>query len=128
MRLLCFAWQLPQHLLALALLLLWRRVRVPQVCAGFVVIRLGPGFPGLCLGRYIFVGEPVSRRIIKHEIGHSRQSRLLGPLYLLIIGLPSLCLYLWDRRMHKGWEAEERERWYYGKWPESWADRLGGVK
>lgn len=30
-----------------------------------------------------------SEKTIKHEYGHQLQSYILGPLYLLIIGLPS---------------------------------------
>jgi len=34
---------------------------------------------------------------------------------------------LWDRLFHKNWGAARRREWYYGRWPEKQADRLGGV-
>ncbi len=46
---------------------------------------------------------------------------LLGPLYLLVIGLPSL---LWAA-LH---EKVAPGRSYYWFYTERWADRLGGVE
>lgn len=63
------------------------------------------------------------RDYMAHEYGHTQQSRKLGPLYLLIIGLPSLiwagCFEGWRKKHNKPYE------WFY---TEAWADRLGGVK
>lgn len=61
-----------------------------------------------------------------HEWGHARQSRLLGPLYLLVVGVPSSLRALYAVAQwtvtRRPWEG------YYDGFPESWADRLGGVK
>lgn len=60
-----------------------------------------------------------------HEYGHALQSRLLGPLYLPIVGIPSTMRALYAAAQHvftkKPWDG------YYEGFPESWADRLGGV-
>ena len=59
----------------------------------------------------------------KHEEGHRKQSKMLGPLYLPVIFIPSL---VWDF-LH----SHVRELWtkdYYSFYTEKWADRLGGVK
>jgi len=62
----------------------------------------------------------------RHEWGHARQSRLLGPLYLLVVGVPSSLRALYAVAQwpvtRRPWEG------YYDGFPESWADRLGGVK
>jgi hypothetical protein len=45
------------------------------------------------LGQYIFIFSDYGKdemRIIKHEYGHTRQSHILGPLYLLVVGVPSI--------------------------------------
>lgn len=82
------------------------------------------------LGMFIFVNEPLdesaclaryeSTRI--HEYGHTVQSIILGPLYLLVIGLPSL---LWcglaPCRSYRG----RRGVSYYAFYPERWANYLG---
>ena len=56
----------------------------------------------------------------KHEWGHTRQSLLLGPLYLPLVGLPSL---LWAT-----WWTPLRSTSYFRFFTERWADRLGGVR
>lgn len=67
----------------------------------------------------------IDRAVREHEYGHTRQSRLLGPLYLPVVGLPSVMrnVYAFAYRLVKG------RRWlgYYDGFPEDWADRLGGV-
>ena len=47
---------------------------------------------GITLGRFIFVNQHFTdlEETILHEIGHVKQSRILGPLYLIIIGIPSI--------------------------------------
>ena len=58
-----------------------------------------------------------------HEYGHTLQSKKLGPLYLLVIGLPSLiwagCFDDWRAKHHKS---------YYDFYTERWANKLSGVK
>lgn len=67
----------------------------------------------------------VNPRNKDHEYGHSLQSRLLGPFYLPIVGIPStlrvgyaMAQWLFTRRPWDG---------YYDGFPERWADRLGGI-
>jgi hypothetical protein len=83
---------------------------------------------GFSLGRYICLDSLHTKKTIKHEIGHSYQSRLLGPLYLPIVGISSaIFCNLCDRIFHKKWTTTKRYTWYYNRFPENWADRLGGV-
>ena len=61
-----------------------------------------------------------NRNFIKeHEWGHTRWSLYLGPLYLLIIGLPSI---IWAM-IHTPYS----KRSYYWFYTERLADRSGGV-
>lgn len=48
------------------------------------------------LGKYVFISHTYRDRgtIIKHECGHVKQSKMLGPLYLIVIGVPSI-LHAW---------------------------------
>jgi hypothetical protein len=117
---LLYLWQLPQHLLGLLLILLlrgqperkWESARVYRTRWRI----------GLSLGDYILMYRNAENlRIISHEWGHTRQSRLLGPLYLPIVGLPSLTMNLASKA---GLLRQDR---YFLRWPENWADRLGGV-
>lgn len=45
---------------------------------------------GISLGKYIIVSQWATQKTIMHEYGHCLQSKILGPLYLLVVGLPSI--------------------------------------
>lgn len=79
-------------------------------------------FPGgISLGNYMILGSQFSQTI-KHEYGHSLQSRILGPLYLFVIGIPSI---IWAGLY--GSVIKETHNGYYKFYPEKWADKLGKV-
>jgi len=62
---------------------------------------------------------------VEDELGHARQSRLLGPLYLPVVGVPSTIrvayAFVYKHARGKRWGG------YYDGFPEKWADELGGV-
>ena len=116
-------WQLPQNLVGLVFGLFLkgkRRLRgLPGIPRDIRVITADNMHGGISLGSYVYLRPPVYGRMTLHEYGHCRQSRLLGPFYLPLIGLPSLLWALW---WHPG-----RPVGYYAFFTERWADRLGGV-
>ena len=73
------------------------------------------------LGMFIFVGT--HKDIASHEYGHTLQSLLLGPLYLIAVGAPS---FIWCRHYgkHRG-EYAARGISYYSRYPEKQATALG---
>jgi len=81
-----------------------------------IVYYRGSYWDGASLGRYLFCpGE----HMVRHEYGHSLQSLILGPLYLLVIGVPSMVWNFMKRRdMFSGID-------YYAFFTERWADKLG---
>ena len=120
---LSWLWAQPQTLAGgLARLFFRRNLRQKN---GWVTAVFVPGNWGaVSLGPTVFLGEfgdeDEVRRILAHEAGHSRQSLVLGPLYLLVIGLPSLVWASW----HLRWGQERGVA--YGKfYTEAWADRWG---
>ena len=119
-----YAWQLPQNLLGLLLLAFYE----PELSYDWKGVRLNysPRMKGgISLGRYVILKGSAYSAGIKpgndeaHEYGHSRQSRILGPLYLPLIGIPSLVHAV-------NWTAASPKS-YYDYWTERWADKLGGV-
>lgn len=73
------------------------------------------------LSRFIFVDDVYYRTdMVKHEYGHTIQSKKLLILYLPIIGIPSL---LWNR-LFKGYRKRHNKS-YYAFYSESWANKLG---
>ena len=117
---LLYIWQLPQHLVGL-LILLFIKGEAKHKFDGITYYYYDPFPGGISLGNYMILGDKWSESI-KHEYGHSIQSRILGPIYLIVIGLPSIT---WAglygsiiRKTHNG---------YYKFYTEKWADKLGGV-
>lgn len=89
----------------------------------------------ISLGDYIIVDSihfKLSKneldKCINHEYGHSKQSKKLGWLYLVIVGIPSMFRNIYDRFFHKKWNYDKRCEWYYNGYPEKQADELGGVE
>ncbi len=115
-----YLWQLPQNLLGLLLVAFLRPEDVYEVDASLLCYASRMR-GGISLGRYIIVRSELNdRNTEKHELGHSRQSFYLGPLYLIVIGLPSL-IWAW-------WWNKGRGVSYYSFYTERWADRLGEVE
>lgn len=112
-------WEFPQTILGATLSRFFPKAFDYQECS----VHYNKGNWGLSLGRYIFIpfGSTRYSRLFLHEYGHSRQSRILGPLYLIVVGIPSL-LRFWV------WAVLRLTlRSYYQGFPERWADKLGGV-
>ena len=54
----------------------------------YAVMTKSEKFPGgISLGRYVFTNMLWGEVSYRHEFGHSVQSLILGPLYLIIIGI-----------------------------------------
>lgn len=118
-----YIWQLPQNIIALIYLgYLIAENQIPAV-EKYKGAKVYTKYSSGCvtLGNYIFVSSRATENTIKHEWGHTRQSLLLGPLYLIIIGIPSI---LWAVT-HKAIAPDKSYNWFY---TEAWADKLGDVK
>ena len=79
----------------------------------------------MSLGLFIFTPQEEDFRteqVRVHEYGHCIQSLMLGPLYLLAVGVPS---YLWANLPALRKMRRETGRSYYSVYPENWANRLG---
>lgn len=90
----------------------------------FYKVYVGTLKGGMTLGDKIFISKyyrgEYLQLILAHESGHVKQSLYLGPLYLFVIGIPSL-LWAWCHR----WIAPKKS--YYWFYTESFANKLGGV-
>ena len=129
-KVLLWLWQLPQNILGL-LVILFTGAKYNDISydglENFWWAKRCGRF-GVSLGKYIIFGPgPVSHDSLKHEHGHQIQSMYLGPLYLLLIGLPSITGNIYDGIAHRNWCYLARVAWYYKQPWEAWADKLGGV-
>lgn len=88
------------------------------------VIHVSGRWGAISLSRYIFADDHYFKSdMIKHEYGHTIQSKKLLILYLPVIGIPSL---IWNR-LFRGYRLR-RNKSYYSFYTESWANELGGYK
>lgn len=125
-----YIWQLPQNLLGLILLLIYKREKVYHKLNGRTFYYTTEMPSGISLGNYIIMNREDKKDGMRHEYGHTIQSRYLGPLYLIFIGLPSILGNVVERVilcniLH--WSAHKCYVWYYNQPWEKWADKLGGV-
>ena len=118
-----YLWQAPQNLLGLGVIF-FSRAKPGEGIKPYWATKANFG---VSLGKYI-ISNSGDKTTLLHEAGHQKQSLMLGPLYLLIVGLPSISGNIWDRLFHKSWSWEKREIWYYSLPWEKWADKLGGVE
>ena len=128
-----YIWQLPQNLLGLALIAYYKPERLHVLDNGVEVHFATRMKGGISLGKYSLVNtchyrktleETIKRDTVRHEaIGHAKQSRMFGPLYLPIVGIQSICwagLY--------GTVIKPTTNGYYKFWTEKWSDKLAGVE
>lgn len=115
-------WQLPQYILGY--LYLW--INYKKIMSGFMyngasyfILRNQKGSVTFCKD-YIFLSRTAwhDDHTIKHEYGHTIQSKWLGWLYLLVIGLPSI---VWAF-IHSNFNIGKKYEDFY---TEKWASKLG---
>jgi len=113
-------WGAAQTLLGLAFFL--GNLRAPHEWHHGAVATYWKYPSGLSLGLFIFMPEDKRERLLPHEYGHTVQSLLLGPLYLLVIALPSV---VWARSKYFQRKRREKNTSYYAFYTERWADAWG---
>ena len=127
-KILLYMWCLPQNLLGLLLIAIYRPERMHIMENGNRIYFATRMKGGISLGKYSLVNvghyrhdinESLKRNTVRHEaIGHAKQSRWLGWFYLIVIGLPSIIWAMTYTGQQKG---------YYKFFTEKWADNLAGV-
>ena len=84
-------WQFPQNMLAVCLESILCKAATRGIKEEGNQIIWCDVFPAaMSLGDYLFIPTNSIKETIEHECGHSRQSDILGPLYLIVIGIPSI--------------------------------------
>lgn len=114
-KILLYIWQLPQNMVGFVLTRILRAKKDGDVYRWKLR-------GGISLGSYIMVREDAADFTIKHEHGHQKQSRYLGWLYLVAIGLPSI---IWASLKTIGLFKKKNYYWFY---TEKWANKLAGLE
>lgn len=115
-----FIWQLPQNVVALLyyLYLHFNNYLLDMYEYNGIVVMVKSTSGSVTLGENVFLSPKASEETKRHEYGHTKQSLMLGPLYLIVIGIPSI---LWAA-LHKTIAPSKPYGWFY---TEAWADKLG---
>jgi len=122
-----FTWGLPQNLAGgIAYIKMRGKYKHERFHYGFVTYVSAKNFGGVSLGIFTFVNPSHSEDWVHdtriHEYGHTIQSLLLGPLFFIVVGIPS---FIWCNvpvfvKRHKGKPGA-----YYKLYCESWANSWG---
>lgn len=119
---LLFIWQLPQNIIAVLMLPFLGKLEL-IACRNYAFCFVGNKmFGGISLGNFVYVSKSLSKRetSIAHELdGHTVDSKRFGPLYLFIIGIPSIC---WASFRNKSKHPD-----YYEFYTERWANEHAGL-
>ena len=115
-----WTWCLPQTLVGLIVKLIFKGKKIDNIYYSYNS-KLG----SISLGKYILLCDShvKDERVKKHEYGHQIQSFILGPLYLLVIALPSL---IWAGCFD--WYRKKYKVSYYWFYTEKWANKLVGLE
>lgn len=121
-----WTWGLPQTLAGAGLYL--RHKKDPHFDYNGAKVTAWDRDSGVSLGKFIFVPagkrEPVkvSDFLLEHEYGHTIQSLLLGPAYLLLVGIPS---FAWNRLPYFDRKRKKTGKSYYSAVFERTASEFG---
>ena len=121
-------WGLPQTALGAAAFLV--HAKRPHFRYHGAIVTTWESRKAVSLGLFIFLEGPddpdaaptgVDPRLLAHEYGHTIQSLALGPLYLLVIGAPSV---LWLNLPACARRRQRNGTPYYAFFTERWANQL----
>ena len=112
-------WQFPQFLVSLMMMPFLGKLRL-IASRHFNFAWSGEKMRGgISLGPFAFLSEWKAGKpeYIAHEVdGHTVDSKIFGPLYLLVIGIPSILNAIFDFT-----------ECYFSWYPEKWANRHAGL-
>ena len=121
------AWGFPQTFLGFLVFL--AHARNPHFPFHGAIVTTWKSQKAVSLGLFVFIGGPIDAatpaqvdgQLLAHEYGHTIQSLILGPLYLLVIGLPSV---LWLNLPACRRRRQRTGTSYYAFYTERLANRL----
>ena len=112
-----WTWGLPQTLLGLFVYIKYRNCNHYKYECSIATFWNRRG--GISLGAFIFARD---ERLLAHEYGHCIQSLILGPFYLLLVGIPS---YIWCNHPYFRNKRHENNIPYESLYCERWATNIG---
>ena len=127
--LLQFTWGLTVNLAGLLVFLCCRRRFPGKMFRNAVVTGLPGNHGSLSLGIFIFLSVQDTResgRLCAHEYGHTVQCLFLGPLYWVVVALPSVIWY----HIFAGYRKKHNipyDALFCERWATAWGGRWSGA-
>lgn len=124
-----FTWGLTVNLAGLLVFLCCRRRFRSERFRNAIVTHLPGNRGGLSLGIFIFLSvrdTQGSSRIRAHEYGHTVQCLFLGPLYWVIIAIPSVVWYHFFAGYRKR-RGVPYDALFCERWATAWGGRWSGI-
>lgn len=150
-QILLFIWQLPQNIIGIILFLILRNwitkgdiyyflkqndkensidhykyIGDDYKTKKYLVVNI-KNFNSISLGNFVFL-DTFDLFTVLHEYGHQKQSKKLGFLYLIFIGLPSITCNIYGKIFHRKWSNEKIIEWYYNLPWEKNANKLSNLE
>ena len=135
-KLLQCTWGLPQTLVGAIYFLI--NIKQPHFDYNGAITTIWKSKSSLSLGLFVFVSDDpfyyypdyrhkfdentYSKMLLVHEYGHTIQSLIFGPIYLIAVGIPSV---LWSFFPLFVRRRENEKISYFSAYPERWANHLG---
>lgn len=126
-----FTWGLPVNLISgIIYLILKNKFRTERFENAFITYIPG-NWGGLSLGLFIFIADGREDEWTKntriHEYGHTIQCLLLGPLYWIVVALPSAvwCNFFAGYRKRNN---VSYYKLYCESWANAWGQKWSGLK
>ncbi len=128
-------WGFAQTLLGCIVFLL--HIRDPHYSYHGAIVTQWKGRSSVAIGMFVFITaepyfyeklkdeypkEELTERLLVHEYGHTIQSLILGPLYLILMGIPST---LWGFLPSCTQKRKMHSVSYFSFFTERWANALG---
>ena len=107
-----YCWQLPQNIIGLLYSIFSGSSKEHSV-QEVDIYRKKKNSGSVTLGKYIILDKYAQNDTIRHEMGHTIQSKILCQLYLILIGIPSIIHALFHKKGS-----------YFHFYTESWANKL----
>ena len=122
-RLIQCTWGLPQTLAGFILFIKYRKTK--HISFKGSIVTYWPKKGGISLGMFTFVEDRLGRQVEvqNHEYGHTIQSLILGPLYLIVVGIPS---FIWCNLPYFRKKRQLKHISYNSFFVEKNADWIGG--
>ena len=118
-----FTWGILQNLVGLVMFLVCKMLGYKsKKYKNAIATKWNNKYGSVSLGMFLFVTDDEDEELVAHEYGHSLQSIFLGPLFLFVIGLPSVCWAAFGDNYR-----EKHGKTYYDFYTEKWSNELVGL-